>query len=865
MRQRNPQIILLLMLIGFSIMHVTAQDKSHHASHGIEAGQRITLNGMWNFKADYYDKGIVQNWYAANFNDAGWDQLPVPGNWDIRNEYADFSGKGWYRTAFNSPSKIGGNIVRLNFEAVGIAYKVWLNDVLIGAVSGGFLSHDFDITSLIKVGLKNTLVVCADNSFRSGAYWSWGGIRRPVTLLVDDPLHIKSVKIVATPNLKKGTAAITFNAAIFNSNPANEIVDLWYEVSFKGKPVKSGLKKITLINGNTNSAEINCSLAAKDVQLWHFDFPNLYNLKVQIRKGNTILHEINDRFGIRTIEIADGKFLLNGESVRAMGLNWVADDRLTGNTLQPEVFKRDIDNMKTLGVNITRLSHMPLPKDLYDYLDEKGILVIAEIPLWGTTSLTDPANPTARQWMRQLVNNHFNHPSIIGWCVGNEIGDKSKNTKVMEYGEKAIRYVKDSLDNSRLVVLVSHTANHQKEDPSQFGDFVPYNTYGAWGKNVASVNNNQPGKLIFVSECGGNLIGEDINTSTGNFPEMFNEIRNREYCFGASLWTYNDYRSDYRTSNLSWDSKISQNRDWGVVDVYGNKKRAFEIIRKEFAPFRLLSVKSNNNTTEVNLMPRNKLDLPAYTLRQYKLVCEDFGDDFKVIKKTTITIQTVNPGDTSFTKSFANEINKQAITARKISVVSPTNYTLMDTTIFFAIPQKPVIKAVFNNGNKIRVVFDHVNSASEYKLQYGDNELSKSTINTIDNYMETDQLPVGNNIGKVYQVQLVAINSFGEAKSEIYKEAINSYGKLPPVIKGVTAFQNGISIGYSSEKGEYRYQVQYSTSQDFLLDTHIMQVKNKGACYIPDLKAGLTYYVRMSVFEQYEVQSKWSEAYKATL
>ena len=865
MNRKIRQIALLIVFLSFSTMHVTAQKKSFISKTVIQTGQKISLNGMWNFKADYYDKGVAQNWYAAILNDAGWDQLPVPGNWDIRNEYSDFSGRGWYRTVFNSPADIAGKRVRLNFEAVGIAYKVWVNNVLIGDLSGGFLSNDFDITKLLKDGYKNNLVVCADNSFRSGAYWSWGGIRRPVTLLVDDPMHIESVKIVTTPDLKKGTAAITFNAAIFNSNPANEMVDLWYEVSFKGKPLKSGSKKITVINSYTNSAEINCSLAAKDVQLWHFDFPNLYDLKVQIKKGNTILHEINDRFGIRTIEIADGKFLLNGESVRAMGLNWVADDRLTGNTLQPEVFKRDIDNMKTLGVNITRLSHMPLPKDVYDYLDEKGILVIAEIPLWGTTNLTDPANPTARQWMRQLVNNHFNHPSIIGWCVGNEIGDKRKNTKVMEYGEKAIRFVKDSLDNSRLVVLVSHTANHQKEDPSQFGDFVPYNTYGAWGKNVASVHNNQPGKLIFVSECGGNLIGEDINTSTGNFPEMFNEFRNREYCFGASLWTYNDYRSDYRTSNLSWDSKISQNRDWGVVDVYGNKKRAFEIIRKEFAPFRSLTVKSSNNITEVNLQPRNKLDLPAYTLREYQLVCEDIGDDFKVIKKTAITIQTVNPGDTSFSKSFAQEFSKQAIAAKKISVVSPTNYTLMDTTIYFAIPQKPAIKAVFNNGNKIRVVFDHVNFASGYKMLYGENELSKSAVNTIDNYMETDQLPVGNNIGKVYQVQLVAINSFGEAKSEIYMEAINSYGKLPPVIKGVTAFQNGISIGYGSEKGEYRYQVQYSTSPDFLLDTHIMQVKNKGACYIPDLKTGLTYYVRMSVFEQYEVQSEWSETYKVTL
>ncbi len=856
--------IFLAYFIG-SLSFLFAQQSASGVNQELISGQKIPLNGMWNFKSDYYDRGETQQWFSRNYNDAGWYQLPVPGNWDIRNEYADFTGKGWYRTVFNSPAGITGKTVRLNFEVVGINYKVWLNDKLIGEVTGGFFSTYFDISDQLKTGAKNSLVVCADNSFRSGAYWSWGGIRRPVTLLVDDPMHIESLKITATPDLKKGTAAISFNAVVFNGNRVNEVVDLMYELSFKGKLIKSGSKKISVVNSNLNNAEINFSLAAKDVQLWHFDFPNLYNLKVQIKKGNTILHEIKDRFGIRKVEIADGKFLLNGESVRAMGLNWVADDRLTGNILQPEVFKRDIDNMKTLGVNITRLSHMPLPKDVYDYLDEKGILVIAEIPLWGTTKLTDPANPTARQWMRQLVSNYFNHPAIIGWCVGNEIGDKSRNTKVMEYGAKAIQFVKDSLDNSRLVVLVSHTANSQKEDPSQFGDFVPYNTYGGWGKNIESVHNNQPGKLIFISECGGNLIGEDINTSTGDFPKMFNEFRDREYCFGASLWTYNDYRSDYRTSNISWDSKISQNRDWGVVDVYGNKKRAFEIIRREFAPFRLLTVKNNNNITEVNLQPRNKLDLPAYTLREYKLVCEDIGKEGQSIKKSVITIQTINPGDAAFTKSFAHETTNQEVAARKISLVSPTNYILMDTTIYYTEPQMPVIKAVFNDGNKIRVVFDHVNFASEYKLLYGENDLNISTVNTIDKYLETDKLPGVNHIGKGYQLQLIAINSFGEAKSEVHKETINSYGKLPPVIKAVQAFQNGISIGYSSEKGEYRYQVQYATSLDFSSDTHIMQVKNKGACYIPDLKQGVTYYVRMCVFEQYEVQSEWSETYKVKL
>lgn len=831
----------------------------------ISGETRISLNGMWNFKGDYYNKGEDQAWFGSSYNDSGWDKMNVPGNWDIRNEYANFSGKGWYRTTFESPSEIAGKVVRLNFEAVGIDYKVWLNGEQIANVKGGYFSNYLNITGKLKSGTKNSLVVCADNTFRSGAYWSWGGIRRPVTLVINNPVFIESANITAIPDLKKGTATVSLNTSIFNERKAKENISLMYELSFSGKVIKTGSTTFSLSGVAIQKANLEFALAKKEVKLWHFDFPNLYTLKVQLKQGNSLVHEVNECFGIRKAEITGGKFLLNGESVRAMGLNWVADDRLTGNTLPEELYKRDIDNMKTLGVNIARISHLPLPKEVYDYLDEKGILIIAEIPLWGTTNLTDPENPIAGSWIKQLVNNHFNHPSIIGWCVGNEIGDKNRNPKVMEYAEKAIRYVKDSLDHSRLVVLVSHTANSQKEDPSQFGDFVPYNTYGSWGKNADKVHEYQPGKMIFVSECGTNLIGEDLNTSTGNFTKMFSEFRGREYLFGASLWTYNDYRSNYRSSDLTWDSKVSQNRDWGIIDGYGNKKRAYEMIRKEFAPFRSLIVKKTETGIEVALQPREKFDLPAYTLREYRLVCEEYNQDYKSTRKSEIILPAINPGDLQFTKTFDIKSAETAVTARKISVVSPTNYVLMDTTIYYAVPEKPVIKAIFNNGTRMRVIFDPINRATEYRLAYGEKDFNLQSVNTIDKYIEVDKLTDGANFGKIYQVQLVAVNSFGESRSDIQSETMAGYGILPPVIKAVKAFQNGISIGYSSEKSEYLYKVQYSTTPGFSSDIHIIQTTSKGACYIPDLKPGVKYYIRMSVYEQFELKSPWSEVWSVTI
>jgi len=205
------------------------------------------------------------------------------------------------------------------------------------------------------------------------------------------------------------------------------------------------------------------------------------------------------------------------------------------------------------------------------------------------------------------------------------------------------------------------------------------------------------------------------------------------------------------------------------------------------------------------------------------------------------------------------------LAARRISVVSPANYNLMDTTIYHQLPGKPVIKAVFHAGDKIRVVFDHLPLASEYKLRYGDQDLNSETQPTIDHFIEVQKLTSNKEYGRKVKIQLVAINGFGESKSEIHTVELSGFSVFPPVIKAVSAFQNGINIGYSSEKTGYLFKVQYSTMPDFSENSHIIQTTSRGASYIPDLKPGLTYYVRMCVVEQYEVQSPWSEVWSVKL
>ena len=83
------------------------------------AGEYLqSLNGSWAFKTDPNDIGEQQAWFAETANTSSWDSMPVPGNWDLRNEYSNYKGKAWYRTSFSIPDIKKEKAIRLLFEAV---------------------------------------------------------------------------------------------------------------------------------------------------------------------------------------------------------------------------------------------------------------------------------------------------------------------------------------------------------------------------------------------------------------------------------------------------------------------------------------------------------------------------------------------------------------------------------------------------------------------------------------------------------------------------------------------------------------------------------------------------------------------------
>ena len=823
----------------------------------------FSINGSWKFKIDPNNVGEREGWANKEYPTLGWDSLTVPGNWDTRNEYSHHNGKAWYQKSVIIPQSWKNKKVYLNFDGVHFYSKVWLNGQLLGSNNIGFLPFQFNVSHLIKREGENSIVVCTDNTFRLGATWNWGGIRRPVTLLAYDDVRVASKHITPTVDLQKGTATVDVKVYLENNGDQNKEMEGAIEISGSGLVKKSVRFKTNIFANSKETVNVKFELNKKEVQLWHFDNPYLYDCTTTISDKGKVSQELKDRFGIRKIEVDHKNYLfkLNGEPVRLMGFNLVPEDRTTGNTLPLWRIKADIDDMKALGCNMTRLTHVPLPKEMYDYLDERGIMVFPEVPLWGAEPKVDPNNPIPKDWLKKLIANNYNHPSIIGWSVGNEIGE---NPEVLAYTKNATEQAK-SLDPTRLALAVSHTA-WRKDDMIDYSELGLVNSYSTnLEPSIDKIHLLHPEKLLFYSEYGVSQTSEDLNTNF-NFKGLLDSIRNKPYLMGASLWTYNDYRSDYKGTK-----GFTESRPWGVVNDFRQRKKLWYAIQKEHSPIKTfkLDLRKNNNktlTADLSLTPRVKLDLPAYIMNGYRIVWRIQDKENQLLAADFLNLPTIKPGETAVNKQLTlPELSNAA--SLVMELVSPLNYVLTDTTIFFSKPAPPkLISSVGarTQGNElkqgtasIRVVFAKSLLAQGYKIKYGKQDLKSETPVTVSPFIDIKLL----NFNQNYMLQVVAVNSNGESEPSPVINISTDYAPLPPLIKYTEPADKGVFIGYDGSQDDYLFEVRYTTVSGDYKQGNSIKSTTKGVLFVPNLENGRTYYFQMKRFVHNSNESAWSEEF----
>lgn len=361
-----------------------------------------------------------------------------------------YQGPGWYRTnlKIENPYKEGRTL--LHFEGAGQKTEVYIGLKKAATHVGGYDEWTVDITDLAKAETSNPLFknqiplsVRCDNSRDLQMIPSdlsdfnvYGGLYRIVNLVYVPESYIEQVHISPKISSDKKNGSIQLNGLLVN--PSSKLVLINVKVIGQNNNVAE------TASYSIRNNEFNESIQLKNIQCWSPDHPNLYRLEIELNIDSD-KQLYTDYFGFREFKFEKkGPFYLNGERLLLRGTHRHEDHAGVGAAMTEPMIRKELKMIKEMGVNFIRLGHYQQSRIVLNLCDSLGILVWEEIP-WCRGGLGGEIyQQQARRMLTNMINQHYNHPSVIIWGLGNE-NDWPGDAPV--YDKKAIQDFMSELNN----------------------------------------------------------------------------------------------------------------------------------------------------------------------------------------------------------------------------------------------------------------------------------------------------------------------------------------------------------------------------------------------------------------------------------
>ncbi|MGZ6346526.1 MAG: glycoside hydrolase family 2 protein, partial [Anaerolineales bacterium] len=571
---------------------------------------------------------------------------------------------------------------------------------------------------------ENTLAVKVDNlrtanripailsTAWSFDWYNYGGITRDVSLEITSRAFIVRQQVVSIPHLTGMDEAdsATVTSTITVNNTSSEMLKGTLVANLlddaNGQPVLDApiSSPVTVSAGGNADVQLTATLTSP--KLWHFDHPNLYRWSASlIAIDGQVLHTDEVTIGIRTVELKNGYFYLNGEPVRLVGVTRHEDYPGQGSAETVTAMAADYNDLKLLNEVLSRPVHYPQNEFIQDFADRHGILLIPEIPAWQLTQRQMDSlqmRNLEKQQLSEMIVEDVNHPSVWAWSVANEI--ESNTASGFQFVKQMIAYVK-SLDPTRPVGFASNRLYSDPQfDATALSDFVMMNQYfGTWGgpkqglgSELDLIHQTWPEKVVIISEFGfephwNSYWGPSTSTLKADqyyflpdatpsdsvaadvirqelITEQMAIYRSRPFVAGAIFWTYQDYRTP-------------SNFVMGLVDSQRNRRGSWEVLRDEYSPvlidsLTLLPAANYLHTAIVTLHTRGPIDvdMPAYTLRGYTLHWEVTSPDGSAkFSEGNVSLPNLVPSSQWSGKMILTISAKDYIVT--VSVIRPTGFS----------------------------------------------------------------------------------------------------------------------------------------------------------------------------------------------
>lgn len=582
------------------------------------------LGGLWQFKlGDHNPQELLASdelmVVPTSFNDVVVDK-------DERNYIGDF----WYECFVDVPDLAADEELVLRFGSVTHNATVYVNGQALGQHKGGFTPFEVLVPETHYQDNQIKVSVCANNildytSLPVGNYseetqedgsikkivkenfdfFNYAGIHRPVKLMVRPKCHISDITI--TSDLSEDLTSALVKVSVETSVAVDEV-------------------KVTIFDEEHKlvAQAIDGKARLDKVRLWEVLDAYLYTAHVEIIVDGNVVDSYDEPFGIRSIAVEKGQFLLNGKPVYFKGFGKHEDTFINGRGLNEAANLMDMNLLKELGANSFRTSHYPYSEEMMRLADRMGIMVVDEVPAVGlfqnftaSLDLSPKDNGTwsvmktkeaHEQAIRELVKRDKNHPSVVMWVVANEPASHEEGAH--EYFEPLIALYKALDLQQRPVTLVNLLlATPDRDKVMDLVDVISLNRYYAWYVDHGDLIKGEvglrqellewqkkfPNKPILMTEYGADTLPGlhsmwDI-PYTEEFQCRFYEMSHRVFdeipnLVGEQVWNFADFETNLMIFRIQGNHKglFSRNRQpkhvvglfkerWNTIPHYNYKKK----------------------------------------------------------------------------------------------------------------------------------------------------------------------------------------------------------------------------------------------------------------------------------------------------
>lgn len=589
----------------------------------------------------------------ADFDDSAWQTVEVPHDWAITGPFYQSDkpevgggmgrlpsqGVAWYRRSLDLTQADMAKTLYLDIDGAMSYAMVWVNGQLVGGWPYGYNSWRLDISDFVHAGSNNQIAIRVDNPNYSARWYPGGGLYRSVWLVKAAPVHIGQWgNQIKTHEVTATSANIEITTTLNNSKSEPQQISVShdiYEIDYQDQRAKQASVSIAptgLMVAANSRKKLVLSTYLKNPKLWGpkpTQVPHRYEAVSRVWQDGKVIDEFSTAFGIRELEFDPNQgVIVNGELIKIQGVNQHHDLGALGAAFNVRAAERQLEILQEMGVNAIRMAHNPPARELLTLTDKMGFMVVDEVfDSWKKKKTPLDFHLIFTDWyeqdLRSMVRRDRNHPSIIIWSYGNEVGEQYSGQKGADLAQH-LREITHSEDGTRPTTNAMNWAkpfmpfsaamevismNYQGEGIRQSKEFDDVTDRIKTKPQYEPFHKAHPDKIVLTSESASAIssrgvytfpvtpnISSPVRGGNGGNPDIghvsaydlyavdfgssadkvFRSINAKPFVAGQFVWTGWDYLGEptpYYSSRSSYS---------GIIDLAGFKKNRYYLYQSQW-------------------------------------------------------------------------------------------------------------------------------------------------------------------------------------------------------------------------------------------------------------------------------------------